>query len=160
MHFKDDKGNELIEIIKGDEQTAQRMYAPVTHCLVVVKVDGDYLLGWNRWRQDWEIFGGCLEAGETMRQCVMRECEEEIGISDVQFQYIGLMSLNLVPDYFSKEHRREYGGLYGICLHREDLRYIEQYRQDREEIGKVALLGDIGDGERIAGIDRILLDCY
>ncbi len=52
MYFIDDKGNEPIEIIKEEEQTAQRLYAPVTHCLVVVKVDGDYLLGWNRWRQN------------------------------------------------------------------------------------------------------------
>lgn len=160
MRFIDDKGNELVQIINADEETAQQRYAPVTHCLAVVKVDGDYLLGWNKWRQDWEIFGGCLEAGETMRQCVQRECQEEIGIYDAQFQYIGLMDLNMVPDFFSNEYRKEYGGLYGICLRREDLLRIEQYRQDREEIGKVALLGEIGDDEKIAGIDRALLDCF
>ncbi len=157
MLFKDDKGNELVEIIEVDEKTAQQQYAPITHCLAVVKVGGDYLLGWNKWRQDWEIFGGCLEAGETMRQCVQRECLEEIGISDAQLQYIGLMELYMVPDYFSTKYRKEYGGLYGISLQEEDLQRIEQYRQDREEIEKVALLGDIGDDERIAGIDKALL---
>lgn len=157
MIFRDDKGNELVEIIEIDERMAQQRYGPITHCLAVVKVSGDYLLGVNKWRKDWEIFGGCLEAGETMRQCVQRECLEEIGISDAQFQYIGLMELNMVPDYFSPKYRKEYGGLYGISLQEEDLRRIEQYRQDREEIEKVALLRDIGDDEKIAGIDRALL---
>ncbi len=160
MIFRDDKGNELIEIIESDEETAQQRYAPVTHCLAVVKVGGDYLLGWNKWRRDWEIFGGCLEAGETMRQCIQRECLEEIGISDARFQYIGLMNLNMIPDFFSSKHRKEYGGLYGISLREEDLQRIEQYRQDREEIEKVALLGNIGEDEKIAGIDKALLDYF
>lgn len=150
----------MVEIIDVDEAAAAAQYAPVTHCLVVVMVGGDYLLGWNKWRKDWEIFGGCIEEGETMRACITRECLEEIGISDVEFEYIGMMHLNMVPDYFSQEHRKEYGGLYGIRLKEEDLQRIERYRLDREEIEKVARLKEIGSGERIAEIDRALLNYY
>lgn len=160
MILKDSKGNEFVEIIDIDENIATAQYAPVTHCLAVVMVGGDYLLGWNRWRNDWEIFGGCMEKGETMRECIERECFEEIGISNVQIDYIGLMHLNMVPDYFSSEYRKEYGGLYGIKLQLEDLQKIEKYRLDREEIEKVALLKDIGVDEKIAEIDRELLNYY
>lgn len=37
-----------------------------THCLAVVGSGEDYLLGWNRWRNRYEIFGGCIEKNETL----------------------------------------------------------------------------------------------
>lgn len=160
MIVKDSKGNELVEIIDIDENTAMAQYNSITHCLAVVMVGDDYLLGWNRWRKRWEIFGGCMETGETMRECIMRECHEEIGLSDLRFEYIGLMHLKMVPDYFSTEFREEYGGLYEIWLQPEDLPAIEKYRLDREEIEKVALLKNIGAHEKIAEIDKELLDYY
>lgn len=160
MLLRDSRGNELVEIIDVDENDAMSEYSPVTHCLAVVMAGADYLLGWNNYRQEWEIFGGCLETGETMRECILRECREEIGIADVEPDYIGLMHLNLVPDYFQARRRREYGGLYGIQLRPEDLPQIEKYRLDRDEIGKVALLKDLGADERIAEIDRKLLSYY
>ncbi len=79
MYIKDSRGNELVEIIEVAEDAARQKHAPVTHCLAAVRVGSDYLLGWNNWREDWEIFGGCMEAGETMRECILRECLEEIG---------------------------------------------------------------------------------
>ena len=82
MLVKDVKGNELLDLIKTDEDKADAEYQPITHCLAVVKVGGDYLLGWNKYRQEWEIFGGCREDGETIRKCIERECEEELGIKD------------------------------------------------------------------------------
>ncbi len=160
MIAKDCKGNELVEILHVDEHSAMVQYIPVTHCLAVVMVGDDYLLGWNRWRKQWEIFGGCMEQDETMRECIVRECLEEIGLSDLPIDYIGLMHLKLMPDFFSTERREEYGGLYGIRLQLGDLQRIEQYRQDREEIEKTALLNDISVDERIAGIDRALLKYY
>lgn len=160
MVIKDSRGNELVEILDIEESDAMEQYAPITHCLAVVMVGGDYLLGWNRWREDWEIFGGCMEAGETMRECIKRECLEEIGLSNLQFEYIGLMHLRMVPDYFSTEYREEYGGLYGIKLQMKDLQKIEKYRLDREEIEKTALLKDIDADEKVAQIDRELLNYY
>ena len=145
--FKDSKGNEFVELIKIGENIAMEQYTPVTHCLAAVMVGSDYLLGWNRLRKDWETFGECMEDGETMRECTIRECLEEIGLCDLPMEYIGLMHFNLVPDYFSTEYREEYGGLYGIKLQSEDFEKIEEYRLDREEIERVALLRDIDVNE-------------
>lgn len=55
-------------------------------------------MGWNKWRQDWEIFGGCREDNETLRECIMRECSEELGLTNVDFQYLGLMYYKMAPD--------------------------------------------------------------
>lgn len=160
MLLTDSRGNELVEIIDVDENAAMSRYSPVTHCLAVVRIGDDYLLGWNNYRREWEIFGGCLENGETLWECILRECREEIGITDAEPDYIGLMHLNLVPDYFQAQRRREYGGLFGIRLRPKDLQKIETYRLDREEIGRVALLKDLGADEKIAEIDRELLNYY
>ena len=50
----DGKGNELLDIIDVSEADADKKYEPVNHCLVVVKIGDDYLMGWNNWRKDWE----------------------------------------------------------------------------------------------------------
>ena len=57
---KDQDGNLLIsfddrseDILSGDPL--------FTHCLAVVKVGDEYLLGRNKWRNRYEIFGGCAE---------------------------------------------------------------------------------------------------
>lgn len=156
MICKDLRGNEFIDIINIDEEEAMKRFSPITHCLAVVILDGDYLLGWNNWRKYWEIFGGCIEEGESMRQCIIRECYEELGISGVHIDYIGLMHLNLVPDYFSSQYREEYGGLYGICLEGG----TKRLKIDTEEIGGVALLKNIPRNEKIAEIDYALLNYY
>ena len=104
-----------------------------------MKIENDYLMGWNKWRQDWEIFGGCREDNETLKECIIRECQEELGLSDVEYEYLGLMYYKMAPGYFNPEWHYEYGGLYGITLPKEYLEVIEKYRTDKEEVEKLAL---------------------
>ena len=66
MIVRDNKGNELLDIIYVDEDNADMKYEPINHCLAVVKIENDYLMGWNKWRQEWEIFGGCREDNEQV----------------------------------------------------------------------------------------------
>lgn len=67
MIVVDNRGNEFLDFISVDETNAEGQYEPITHCLAVVKIEDDYLMGWNKWRQEWEIFGGCREDKETLR---------------------------------------------------------------------------------------------
>ena len=157
MLIKDVKGNELLDLVKSDEDKADAEYQPITHCLAVVKVGGDYLLGWNKYRQEWEIFGGCREDGETIRKCIERECEEELGIKDCDYTYLGLMHLHLAPGYFNPEWHNEFGGLYGISLPADSLNTIEAYRTDKEEVERLAFYSDVKGKEPIAPIDEYLL---
>ena len=53
MLVKDDNGNKLLKIIDVEEEKADEAFKPITHCLAVVKVGTEYLLGLNKYRQDW-----------------------------------------------------------------------------------------------------------
>lgn len=160
MIVKDSAGNELLAVIDVPEETAEKQYSPVTHALLVVKSGEEYLLGWNRWRQDWEIFGGCKEKGETLRECIMREAEEELGISGVEYTYLGLMHYKMAPGYFNPEWHEEYGALYGVTLRSEMLKEIEAKRADKEEIERLAFYSQVKGKEKIAEIDEALLEYW
>ena len=160
MIVKDSAGNELLAVIDVPEKLAEKQYNPVTHALLVVKIGDEYLLGWNRWRQDWEIFGGCKEKGETLRECIMREAEEELGISGVEYTYLGLMHYKMAPGYFNPEWHEEYGALYGVTLRSEVLKEIEANRADKEEIEKLAFYSQVKGKEKVAEIDEALLEYW
>lgn len=66
MIFRAGNGAEIIERIQIDEAEAVYKYPAVNHALVIVKMEGDYLLGWHKWRNDWETFGGLIEDGESL----------------------------------------------------------------------------------------------
>lgn len=160
MLVADDKGNELLDIINIAEENADKQYEPVNHCLAVVKIENDYLMGWNKWRQQWEIFGGCREEGESLRECIIRECKEELGLVNVAFEYLGLMYYNMTPGYFNPEWHYEYGGLYGVTLSKDYFQDIEKYRTDKEEVEKLAFYKDVKGKENIALIDEKLLEYW
>lgn len=160
MIVKDNKGNELLEIIQVEEELTEQQYSPVNHSLAVVKVGDDYLLGWNKWRKNWEIFGGCKEEKETIRECIIRECYEELGLENVEYAYLGLMHLKMAPGYFNPEWHEEYGGLYGITIPYDMLEVLEKHRNDKEEVEKLAFYSQIKDKEKIAAIDEKLLEYW
>ena len=160
MIVADARGNELLEIINISEENADKEYEPINHCLIVVKIGNDYLMGWNKWRKDWEIFGGCREDNETLRECIVRECEEELGLKNLDFEYFGLMYYKMAPGYFNPEWHYEYGGLYGITLPEEYLQIIENYRTDKEEVERLAFYSEIKGKEEMAPIDEKLLEYW
>ena len=159
MIIKDQDGNILISIDQMDEAALSR--EPLfTHCLAVIKVGNEYLMGKNKWRNRYEVFGGCAEKGETARECILRECREELGLSISDIVYLGAMKLLLKPDYFSKDERVELGGLYGITLPGMSIDDIYGMVNDREEIAALDWYSNIKDKETIALIDEKLLDYY
>ena len=160
MIIEDAKGNKLLDIIDCSEENVDEIYEPVNHCLAVVKIGDDFLLGWNKWRKNWEIFGGCREDNESIRACIQRECREELGLESGDFTYLGLMYLDMAPGYFNPERHFEYGGLYGITLPAEMLKTIETYRTDKEEVEKLALYSEVKGKEKIALIDEKLLEYW
>ncbi|MBE5880304.1 MAG: NUDIX hydrolase [Lachnospiraceae bacterium] len=155
----DQAGNKLLDFIKITEEDAALQFSQVSVCLLVVKIGEDYLMGFNHWRKCWEIFGGCPEEGETMREAMVREAKEELGI-DCEPQWLGLAHFEMQPDYFSNEVREEYGAIFGVSLSEEYLEQIEKMRIDREEIEKIVLLGEISSGEEIRELDRKLTEFY
>ncbi len=157
---KDCDGNVFISFEQIGEDKIAAECSPLTHCLAVVRMNGDYLLGWNKWRSRYEVFGGCREEKETPRECVIRECGEELGIVGGDFVYLGVMKFLLSPDYFSSKERIEYGALYGITLPDGSPEEIYSGVRDKAEIKKIALYRDVKGKETIADIDEKLFDFY
>lgn len=156
---KDYDGNVFISLENIDELTLSENQS-LTHCLAVVKIGNDYLLGWNKWRNRYEIFGGCIEKGETARDCIIRECSEELGLSSFDITYLGAMTFLMKPDYFSPNERTELGGLYGIVLPDLNVEDIFGLIKDKEEITKLALYSQVKNKEPIAMIDEKLLEYF
>ncbi len=156
---KDQDGNLLISVDNTDEASLNDNPL-LTHCLAVVKIGDDYLLGWNKWRNRYEIFGGCKEKGETARECIIRECNEELGLKSMDIAYLGAMRLILKPDYFSDNEREEFGGLYGVSL--SDINLDELYAGigDKDEISELALYSQVKGRKPVAIIDEMLLKYY
>lgn len=161
MVFKAKNGAEIVDRIYVGENEAIGKYAKLNHALVIVKIEDDYLLGYHKWRNDWETFGGLIEEGESLRECIARECEEELGITDIEFEYLGIVHYFMPPNYWVKEWHEEYGGLYGITLPREYLQIIEEKRQDKDEIPAISLYSELKlRAENIDEINEKLLEFY
>lgn len=152
---KDEDGNLFLSFENIPEAALSGM-PELTHCLAVVRLGGDYLLGWNNWRGRYEIFGGCRENGESARNCIVRELREELGITLTNVNYLGAMRFLMQPDYFSPETRIELGGLYGVTLE-ISLDLLHSMVKDCDEIGKLALYSEVKDKAPIALIDELLL---
>lgn len=71
------QGYQLLAIVRGDEDDLERQCTPITTALVVAECGGRFLLGFNRYRNQWEAPAGRIEPGETARACAGRELYEE-----------------------------------------------------------------------------------
>jgi 8-oxo-dGTP diphosphatase len=156
---KDYDGNLFISFEKNDEMELSANPL-LTHCLAIVKTGEDYLLGWNKWRNRYEIFGGCIEKGETARDCIIRECNEELGLASFEIIYLGAMRFLMKPNYFSPNERIELGGLYGITLPDLNIDNVYKMIKDKEEIKKLALYSHVKNKEPISLIDEKLLEYF
>lgn len=101
-----------------------------------------------------------MEKGETLRECIERECYEELGLYGVEYTFLGLMKFKMAPGYFNPEWHTEYGGLYGVSLPLEMLETMKQYRIDKEEIERISFYREIGTWEKKAVIDEKLLEYW
>lgn len=162
MIFKATNGAEILEKIEISEAEAmQSFYPALNHALVIVKIEDDYLLGYHKWRDDWETFGGLIESGESLPECIRREVEEELGLTDVSLTYLGIVHYHMPPDYWNKDWHEEYGGLYGMTITRELLQTIEERRRDKDEIGEIAFYSELKKrGAKIDEINEKLLEFY
>lgn len=158
MIFRASNGAEIIESTDISASEAREKYADLCNALVVVRLDDDYLLGYHEFRGDWETFGGLIEPGETIDECIARECEEELGLSGVEFEYLGVLHYSMPPDPWIPEWHEEHGGLFGLRITRDMLAEIEQKRHDRAEIGRIGLYSELkASGEKIDELNERLL---
>lgn len=73
---KNKSGWSLLEHLNIKEEEIGN-YENVTGAFAIVTVDGQFLIGYNKWRKQWEFPAGGIEPGETARQAAIRELFEE-----------------------------------------------------------------------------------
>ena len=66
-------------------------YKQLAGSYAVIRIDGKYLICYNKWRKQWELPAGGREQNETPKQCAMRELFEETGQKVSDLQFIGLL---------------------------------------------------------------------
>lgn len=87
MLARNRSGWTLLEFIRTGED-AICDYSPVTGAFAIVRVNGLYLIGHNKYRQQWEFPAGGIGHGETPRQAATRELWEETHqhVKDLSFR--------------------------------------------------------------------------
>lgn len=132
----------------SEEEAVQEKWFPITHALVVAKNRDGYLFMFNRWKNHWEVAGGMLEEGESLRQCALRELLEETNQIPSRMWFRGLMKFHL------RNGKTEYGGLF--CA------YIDETRpfQSNEEAGEIVFWDGKEEIGYVDEIDRTLIRYY
>jgi len=151
MSICEDKEGNIFEdfiFIPEDSVKKEKLDYPLTHALVVAKNENGYLLIYNNWKNYWELPGGIIEAGETMRKCAEREMLEETNQIAEKLEFLGLMKFNL------KNNKIEYGALYSGHIKKERLFIIN------EESSKIIFWNGVDDIGYISEIDKKLLEYW
>lgn len=104
-----DGGLELLEFHPGVDVCPDD--APLTFVLVAAEYQGQTLLLYTLERNQWELPGGAIEAGESPQDCAVRELFEETGQVATSFEYKGLFKI-----YLTYSQKLEYGMLYTAGL--------------------------------------------
>jgi 8-oxo-dGTP diphosphatase len=138
---------DFLKISENDVKIKNLDY-PLTHSLIVAKNEIGFLLMYNIWKNKWEIPGGIIEVGETLRKCAEREMLEETNQIAEKIEFKGLMRFKL------KSNKIEYGGLFSA--------YIKNERPfiTNEESNKIVFWNGIDDIGYIDEIDKKLLEYY
>jgi 8-oxo-dGTP diphosphatase len=89
----DAHGNELLGVTQGTASDA-----PLTGALVVAIGPEGVLLVHDVWRDQWEVAGGGIEAGESAEEASVREVAEESGQQLTAIRRVGRATFRLVSD--------------------------------------------------------------
>ena len=145
---KDKRGNELLALIKGEEEQLinNPEYRPLTSSFVIIKSSKGFMLLKNRYRNEWELPGGMIDADETPRDCAIRECFEESGNTVTDLRFVGMLKFFLKPSHHLPEERIEYTALYcayldniGAFVPNEEMAELYWYN-GKDEIGDASAI--------------------
>jgi 8-oxo-dGTP diphosphatase len=78
---------ELLEYILTSERELNK-YEPLAGSYAVVRCEGKYLVCFHKERNQWELPAGGREAGESPKDCAIRELSEETAqiVHDMEFK--------------------------------------------------------------------------
>lgn len=145
MLAQDENGDiltKLVPILESDFDTYT-----VSFTVLAVKYRSDYVVVYDRYRQNWEVPGGGIEVGESVRECAVRELFEESG------QVARELKLNGIINISTDEGKTVQGALFSGVLDE-----IRPFEPNAEIAGMM-----LWDGEsplRITPINKKLLALF
>ncbi|MBN3555740.1 NUDIX domain-containing protein [Fictibacillus nanhaiensis] len=107
--FRNTNGYNFVDFIYVTEEKLEN-FGPLAGSFAVIKCEGKFLMGFNSLRRQWELPAGKREAGETPKECAVRELLEETGQRVTELSLVGLVvskhigngSIKRNPVYFSE----------------------------------------------------------
>lgn len=92
MIITNKSGWTLLEYINTEEADIDK-YKNVTGFFAIIQVGGRLLIGYNRYRKQWECPAGGIEKGESPRQAAIRELYEETHQTQTALDFKGLFKV-------------------------------------------------------------------
>lgn len=76
MLAENKSGWKMIDFFRVSEDELEN-YSPVTGAYAIIKYKDKFVLGYNKWRKQWELPAGHIEERETAKEAAIRELHEE-----------------------------------------------------------------------------------
>lgn len=126
----------LLEYFKISESEIVN-YDNVSGAFAIMSIDNKYLIGFNRWRQQWEFPAGGIEEGETAREAAARELFEETHQRNNKQQFRGLFKMK------DNHGNIKYQAVY-LCFQEKLIPFVKTADDEMEKIMLWDLKQDIG----------------
>lgn len=82
----------VLEYLAIEENDIAK-YENVTGAYAILKVSDRYVIGYNRWRRQWEFPADGIDSGETAREAAVRELYEETHQRNDALEFKGLFKV-------------------------------------------------------------------
>lgn len=136
MLAKNKNGWTLLEYLSIPENEISN-YCPITGAFAIIEVNGRYLIGFNKWRKQWEFPAGGIDAGETPREAAERELFEETHQINHNLEFRGLFKI------MRPNGKVKYQAVY-LGTQEELIPFIQTEEDEMEQIMLWDLKRDIG----------------
>ncbi|MBM7587765.1 8-oxo-dGTP diphosphatase [Bacillus pakistanensis] len=85
-------GHQFLDWIPKKESEIMN-FEPLAGSFAVIKVGEEFLICFNKWRQQWELPAGKREGTETPAECAIRELYEETTQKVASLEFLGLAKI-------------------------------------------------------------------
>ena len=92
MLAKTKNGWKLLEYINIAEEDIEK-YRNVTGAYAILRIGDKYVIGYNKFRKQWEFPAGGIDEGETAREAAIRELYEETHQINEMLEFKGLFKV-------------------------------------------------------------------
>lgn len=166
-------GIRLEEYFAVNEDFNLLDFNPLSGAYAIINVNGRMLLGYNKWRQQWEFPAGKIEAGEKPEDAARRELYEETHQQITDLSLCGIFKIydsvkmeyryrvmyygeldRIVPFVASQSDEMEKIMLWDLC---EEIGYIDEVDLKMVELGVIKNSNILKRGKRCCGHENFML---